>query len=91
MTFQNGRGSSGRLVSKQNSSFSFKGGEAVTALSNVRSRGKFSDRILKGAKPADLPVQAPTKFDLIINLTTAKSLGLEVPFGMQQRADALIE
>jgi putative tryptophan/tyrosine transport system substrate-binding protein len=51
----------------------------------------YVDRILKGAKPADLPVQAPTKFDLIINLKTAKSLGLDVPFGMQQRADALIE
>ena len=51
----------------------------------------YVDRILKGAKPQDLPVQAPTKFDLIINLKTAKSLGLDVPFGMQQRADALIE
>lgn len=51
----------------------------------------YVDRILKGAKPEDLPVQAPTKFDLIINLKTAKSLGLDVPFGMQQRADALIE
>jgi putative tryptophan/tyrosine transport system substrate-binding protein len=51
----------------------------------------YVDRILKGAKPADLPVQAPTKFDLVINLKTAKSLSLDVPFGMQQRADALIE
>ena len=51
----------------------------------------YVDRILKGAKPADLPVQAPTKFDLVINLKSAKSLVLDVPFGMQQRADALIE
>jgi putative ABC transport system substrate-binding protein len=51
----------------------------------------YVDRILKGAKPTDLPVQAPTKFHLIINLKTAKSLGLGVPFGMQQRAAALIE
>ena len=51
----------------------------------------YVDRILKGAKSEDLPVQAPTKFDLTINLKTAKSLGLDVPFGMQQRADKLIE
>jgi putative ABC transport system substrate-binding protein len=51
----------------------------------------YVDRILKGAKPEDLPVQAPTRFNLIINLKTARSLGLDVPFAMQQRADALIE
>jgi putative ABC transport system substrate-binding protein len=51
----------------------------------------YVDRILKGAKPGDLPVQAAIKFDLVINLKTAKSLGLDVPFGMQQRADAIIE
>jgi ABC-type uncharacterized transport system substrate-binding protein len=56
-----------------------------------RRAASYADRILKGAKPSELPVQAPTKFDLIINLKTAKSLGLDVPFGMQQRADALIE
>jgi putative tryptophan/tyrosine transport system substrate-binding protein len=51
----------------------------------------YIDRILKGEKPGDLPVQAPTKFDLIINLKTAKSLGLQVPLYPQQVADELIE
>ena len=63
----------------------------INVADQFRRAASYIDRILRGAKPADLPVQAPTKFELVINLKAAKALGLRISESFLVRADEVIE
>jgi putative ABC transport system substrate-binding protein len=66
-------------------------GRISDLLDQYRVAASYVDRILRGEKPADLPVQASTKYDLVINMKTAKALGVSVPASLLARADEVIE
>jgi putative ABC transport system substrate-binding protein len=63
----------------------------IDQIEQARGGASYIDRILRGANPSELPVQLPTKYELVVNLKTAKTLGLDVPLSLQQRADEVIE